>query len=256
MILLFGGTSDSVELAREMAQRGIRVTISTATEYGMDIALALGRPEIEVICSRLDANGMKKLARDIGADCIIDATHPFAVEVSKNAILCAGDMKLPYARYEREKTSDTEGAICFCSFEEAAGFLKDTKGNVLLAIGSNNMDIFAKSIEMERLYVRILPTSDAVLKCEGLGFSPRNIIGMQGPFSKDMNRLIIRESSIKYMVTKDSGKRGGTAEKIEAARMEGAQTIIIKRKDMEYPLVFESINDTVEFALGIGKIGE
>lgn len=256
MILLFGGTSDSVQMATELARIGKKLTISTATEYGRDIALALDSPEIDVICSRLDANGMKRLAADIGANCIIDATHPFAVEVSKNAMQCAYEMKIPYARYEREKTSDTEGAACFYSFEEAADFLKGTTGNILLAIGSNNMDVFAKKIEMERLYLRVLPTSKVLSKCERLGFSPKNIIGMQGPFSKEMNRIIIRENSIKYMVTKDSGKQGGTVEKIEAARMEGAHIVFIRRKDMDYPIVFGSISDTVEFALGIGKIGE
>ena len=52
---------------------------------------------------------------------------------------------------------------------------------------------------------------------------------MQGPFSTELNTAMFRQYHSRYVITKDSGKPGGFAEKQEAARMAGARLIVVGR---------------------------
>ena len=65
--------------------------------------------------------------------------------------------------------------------------------------------------------------------CEKAGLEHKNIIGMFGPFSTEMNEVLIKEFNIKYLVTKNSGSKGGFMEKIEAAANTGIKVILIDR---------------------------
>ena len=61
------------------------------------------------------------------------------------------------------------------------------------------------------------------------GKAARNIIAMQGPFSYALNCALIKQFSIRYLVTKDGGAVGGFAEKAQAAQDTGAQLIVVRR---------------------------
>ena len=62
-----------------------------------------------------------------------------------------------------------------------------------------------------------------------LGFSGKHLIAMQGPFSREMNLALLHQTEAKYFVTKESGKNGGFAEKLEAAEQAGAVLLVIGR---------------------------
>ena len=66
-----------------------------------------------------------------------------------------------------------------------------------------------------------------------LGFEGKNLIAMQGPFSKELNAAMLRQYDCRYLVTKDSGKAGGFEEKIQAATECGAIPVIIGRPVQE-----------------------
>ncbi|MBP5271853.1 MAG: precorrin-6A/cobalt-precorrin-6A reductase, partial [Clostridia bacterium] len=63
--------------------------------------------------------------------------------------------------------------------------------------------------------------------CEELSIPHRNIVAMQGPFSREMNEVLLREKDISFLVTKDGGPAGGFPEKAEAARATGAELLVI-----------------------------
>ena len=69
--------------------------------------------------------------------------------------------------------------------------------------------------------------------CRMLGFEGKNLIAMQGPFSKELNAAMLRQYDCRYLVTKDSGKAGGFEEKIQAATECGAIPVIIGRPVQE-----------------------
>ena len=108
--------------------------------------------------------------------------------------------------------------------------LSHTDGNVFLTTGSKDLDVFTHVPAYEkRLYVRVLPLRDSLERALFLGYAPGHIICMQGPFSTELNVAMFRQYKARFVVTKDSGKPGGFAEKQEAARMAGAQLIVVGR---------------------------
>ena len=159
----------------------------------------------------------------------IDATHPYALEVSKNIREACAETGVPYRRLLRGESA-AEGAVSFATCAEAAAYLAGTEGNILLAIGSKELAAFA-GLLLERLYPRVLPSHEALSACEALGVPHRNIIAMQGPFSQELNAALMRQKEIRFLVTKDGGAVGGFPEKAAAARETGARLILLRRPE-------------------------
>ena len=101
-------------------------------------------------------------------------------------------------------------------------------GNILLATGAKELAVFA-GLEPARLYPRVLPTPEGIAACEAANVPHRNIIAMQGPFSLALNKALITQFQIRYLVTKDGGAAGGFAEKVQAAADTGAQLVVLRR---------------------------
>ena len=77
-LLVFGGTSEGRNLAFALEQQNHDVTVSVATQYGADIMGDASR--VRIVYGRKDADGIKELIS--GMDAVIDATHPYAKEVT------------------------------------------------------------------------------------------------------------------------------------------------------------------------------
>ena len=122
----------------------------------------------------------------------------------------------------------TDGTPAACRQKNAAAFLAGCSGNVLLATGAKELAAFA-ALSPERLFPRVLPTREGIAACEAAGIPHKNIIAMQGPFSYALNCALIKQFSIRYLVTKDGGAVGGFAEKAQAAQDTGAQLIVVRR---------------------------
>lgn len=75
----------------------------------------------------------------------------------------------------------------------------------------------------------LLPVVDSILACQQAGIPTRNIIALHGPFSRDLNRAMLEQYQIRYLVTKDGGRAGGFEEKAAAAREAGAELVVIGR---------------------------
>ncbi len=116
------------------------------------------------------------------------------------------------------------------SAANAAEYLLETKGNILLTTGSKELRAYVE-IPRERLYVRVLPTHDSIAACEAAGIPHRNIIAMFGPFSQRMNEAMLEQYHISYLVTKEAGRNGGFEEKLQAAKRCGVKAIVIRRPE-------------------------
>ena len=79
------------------------------------------------------------------------------------------------------------------------------------------------------LMVRVLDHPQSLDACRRAGIRPEKVIAGRGPFSVDDNRRHIRACGAGVLVTKDSGAAGGTAEKLQAARAEGCDVVVIAR---------------------------
>lgn len=78
------------------------------------------------------------------------------------------------------------------------------------------------------MYARVLPLPGVIASCAELGFDAAHTIGMQGPFSMDMNVAMLQSFHAEWMVTKESGRNGGFEEKIEAAKKAGVRVVLIR----------------------------
>lgn len=238
MIMVFAGTSDGREILYKLEQYGLQLLAATATEYGG--SLISDSPNIKIYAKPLNDQQMKEVFLREEVHCIIDATHPYAINVSRNLIQVCEEMAIDYIRYERPTVMDKDVTI-FDNYDHMISYLRRTEGNILLTIGSNHLAPFTDMLDKERLYARVLPTPKVIEKSLNLGIKLKNLIALQGPFSKAFNKVMLKDYHIKYLVTKDSGKEGGTREKIEAAKEMGVEVFAIHRPKITYPLIFNDI---------------
>lgn len=222
--VVFSGTTEGRELSRQLAELGIGVTVSVATPLGQEEQGQM--PGVTVHCGRLLPEEMAALLKD--ADLCVDATHPYAVEATKNIRAAAEQAGVEYHRLLRPASPLPEGCLVFGSAKQAAEALAQREGNLLLATGAKELPQFG-AIPAERLYPRVLPTLESIAACEAAGIPHRNIIAMQGPFSFALNQAMMEQFHIRWLVTKDGGAAGGFEEKAAAAAAAGAQLVVIRR---------------------------
>lgn len=230
MILVFAGTKDGRELVVKLLAENKKTIVSVATLYGG--SLYETHPNLQVRAGKLDCEAMCKLVKEEHISKIVDITHPYAVNVTKNAVSCAQIMNIPYERIERKSEVSNivyEKMKIVENYEQARVYVEQVSGNVLFTIGSNNLPVFSNCINKKNMYVRVLPTEAVLKKCSDLGFATGNVIAMQGPFSYDMNKLIMMEKSIALLLTKDSGNVGGFYEKVQAAIDMNIEIVVIDR---------------------------
>ena len=113
---------------------------------------------------------------------------------------------------------------------QAAEFLNNQEGNILLTTGSKELSAF-QTIEKERLYVRVLPCHESLAACEEQGIPHRNILALQGPFGQKLNEAILEQYQIRWLVTKDGGMAGGFPQKLAAAQAMGVPVVLVKRPE-------------------------
>ena len=113
--VIFSGTSEGKTLCRQLSQAGLSAEVCVATEYGKEVMPELRG--ITVHTGRMTAPEMTEFL--CGAQVVIDATHPYAVEVSKNIRAACAQVSCRYIRLLRPKTQ-AEGAVHVPSAEAAA----------------------------------------------------------------------------------------------------------------------------------------
>ena len=195
-ILLYAGTTEGRKLASYLGRRGVRLHVCVATAYGE--SLLPEEKNITVTHDRMDSGQMGEFMRVFEPDYVIDATHPYAKEVTKNLKSACEVMQVPYLRLVRG-SEETKESICVENMDEAIKYLEKTEGNILVTTGSKELESYTRLTDYEsRVYARVLSIGQVAVNCEELGFSGRHLICMQGPFSTEMNRAMLKEYDIAY----------------------------------------------------------
>ncbi|MEB1806462.1 MAG: precorrin-6A reductase [Bacillaceae bacterium] len=247
MIYVIAGTSDARELAITLRDAAYNIIASVVTD---NAAISLREANIETVVGRLTAEEMTVFIEQRGIEMIVDASHPFAEEASKNAVEASRISGVPYIRYEREEYQGQTGKITHVSsYKEAALLAKEKKGTVMLTTGSKTLQIFTEhllNVNGVRLIARMLPRKDNMEKCEELGVEQKNIVAIQGPFSKELNIALFKQYNVTLMITKESGKVGSVDEKVEAAKELNIPIVMISRPKIDYGIVCRSYQDVLE----------
>lgn len=245
-ILLFGGTTEGRRLACDLVDRGWRVTVCVATDVG-----ARQYPEdlsgLDLHIGRLDFDEMTSLMGQ-GFSCVLDATHPYAVEVSRNVRSAAERVGLAYIRVIRPRV-DFSGCLVAQTVEEACREVPADGGCVLAATGNKEIaDYTVIEDYRKRVFARVLPDEASVESCRAIGLSDDHIITGTGPFSVADNESLMRAHDISYLITKESGQAGGFPEKLEAAHACGCTVIVVCRPQHEAGLLPEEALERIGYA--------
>ena len=237
-IIIFSGTTEGRILSDRLTKDCMPHIVSVASEYGKEMMDENAFAEIHV--GRMDANeiiGFLTEREFSEEDMVIDATHPFATEVTSNIKVAVESFGVSLIRVIREEEKELpKDAEKYLDITDCANSLDKTEGNILLTTGSKELGQYCKSVSTEtkkRTYVRVLPSIDSLKLCEMEGIESDHIIAMHGPFGKELNEAILRQYDIKHLVTKESGAAGGFAEKMSAAVSTGAALHVIERPYIE-----------------------
>lgn len=229
-LCVFAGTSEGRGLVKWLSTFDrLSLTACAATEYGGELLEEI--PNVTVSAKRLDEGQMEAFFREQQFDYVIDATHPYAPIVTENIRTACQKTDTRYLRLLRD-AGLPEDCVCVDSTQDAVEWLKNSRGNVLLTVGSKELGAY-KSLPGfgERYYPRVLPVADSIELCKQAGVPTGHIIAMQGPFSKELNEAILHTVDAQFLVTKQTGTKGGFWEKVEAARAVGARLLVIGRPD-------------------------
>ena len=246
MILVLGGTSDSIEICNLLNEKKVDYIVSVTTSYGEDLAKKCSN---KIILKKMTIEDMVDFINENSITKIIDATQPYAVEVSTNAIKASKITNIKYLRFEREsliKNVDYENKYIVNDINEACEVANKIGHNIFIGTGSKNLYIYKEKIKNKNLIPRVLPTSEVLISCEELGFNADNIIAMKGPFSVEMNESTYKQYNIDLVITKESGAAGGFLEKIQACENLNIPVIIIRRKEMNYPNTIGKIQNLID----------
>lgn len=256
--LVAAGTTEAYEVIEALLKRGFQVYATAATPMGremLDDLMDLNSVEnhtfsddrkdgraynrygsLTVEVGRKDEAAFIETLKKTKAKFCVDATHPFAVEVTKTIKSAAQKGNIPYFRYLRPQkihyeTGDSIQIIDAADAADAARRLGLMPGRFLLTTGANTIDVYMNAITdfNERGYVRVLDTEMSRERCAAYGVPDSHVIAANPPFSMKDTLKLLRDLDIQILVSKDSGKNGGLEEKLEAARLSGIPVILIRR---------------------------
>jgi len=242
-VFLMGGTKDSINIIKFLKENynSSYILTTTTTDYGGKLAKEAGSDN--VIDKPLSKSEMLNLLRNYfdenSFDVFIDATHPYAANATSTAIGASKIVNVPYIRFERPQLdySKYENIYSVDSFEKAGGLIASSfKGkNILHLAGVNTIEKILKSnqIDKKNFFTRILPVKSSIEKCNSFGISGEHIIAMQGIFSKEFNKELMKEFNIQVIITKESGAIGGVISKIVAAHELGIDIILVNRPKID-----------------------
>lgn len=249
MILVIGGTSEGRAIAREIKCRGAEVLVSAATGYGSGLAAGEG---VRVVQGRLNQEGLRDILVAGSIKVVVDASHPFAVEISRNASRACDMTGSRYIRFARPGGEIPESPLVVMAedYNDAAKRACDVGKTLFLATGSKTAGIFLEMAREKgrRAVIRVIPDPEVIRILLEMGFSPADVVAMQGPFSEELNAAVLRHYLADVVVTKESGRAGGQDEKISAALKLGIPVIVVKRPP-EPPGAVWSVEEAVELAL-------
>jgi precorrin-6A/cobalt-precorrin-6A reductase len=223
-ILILGGTGDAAELAAKLSLvNGVEVITSLAGRTR--------QPSIPIGIVRVGgfggADGLVAYLREHQIDGLVDATHPFAAQISWNAAVAAKAANIPHLMLVRPAWDKVAGDdwIEVETIAAAAHAIPDRATRIFLTIGRQELAFFAK-LTNRWFLMRMIdsPTADAVVP-------PGEVLCDRGPFSLDNERNLILHYNIDALVSKNSGG-AATYAKIKAARELSIPVVMVQRPTM------------------------
>jgi precorrin-6A/cobalt-precorrin-6A reductase len=234
--LILGGTSDANRLADAIARARIDAVYSYAGRTQSPIAqsLPIRTGGFGGVSGLIEFIKVERITH------VIDATHPFAAEMSRHAIAACAALELPLIALERAPWTRVEGDrwIEVDNIDAAVDALPEVRTRVFLAIGRQHLAPFAAKPQ-HAYTLRFVDPLDGPLP-----LAETEIIVSRGPFTVEGDLELMRTRNIAWVVARNSGGEGARA-KIDAARELGLPVVMIARPALpERPRV-ESVEEVL-----------
>ncbi|MEV7215342.1 cobalt-precorrin-6A reductase [Kitasatospora cineracea] len=219
-VLILGGTSEARRLADVLAaDPALRVTSSLAGRVAQP-RLPAGEVRIGGFGGPA---GLAAWLRAHAVDALLDATHPFAERISRNAALAAADTGTPLLALRRPSWTARDGDRWHPvpSLAAAADALPALGTRVFLTTGRQGIGAFAHLDGLVFLARSVEPPVPPMP-------AATEVLLERGPFTLDGELALLRAHRIEVLVTKDSGS-AATAPKLTAARELGLPVVVVER---------------------------
>ncbi|MFO6421597.1 cobalt-precorrin-6A reductase [Hylemonella sp. W303a] len=242
-VLLLGGTTEASLLAQALAVARVDAVFSYAgrTETPMKQPLPTRVGGFGGVAGLID------YLRRAGITHVIDATHPFAAQMSGNAVRACTDLALPLLALERPAWQAQPGDRWHhvSDLARAVAALPIEPARVFLAIGRQHLQPFLDVGQHWYLLRLVDPGFDVP--------SERGAVVLdRGPYTLAQDLALLERHGITHVVAKNSGGQGAQA-KLDAARLRGCPVILIDRPVIASRPVAASVAQALQW-LGVSDV--
>ena len=220
-VLVLGGTTEASELTRLLAA-------DPRFEATVSLAGRTAKPRTQPVRTRIGgfggADGLVAWLKQDATQAVVDATHPYADQISSNAVAACARLAIPLASIVRPAWEPRAGDkwLAVASAEAAADALGSEPRRVFLSLGRLELGAFARRPHHHYIARTIDPPGDVALPPD------IQMLFGRGPFDRDAETTLLERENIDMLVSKNSGG-AATYGKIEAARLLGIPVVMIAR---------------------------
>ena len=245
-VLLLGGTTEASRLARALAGAGIDSVFSYAGRTA--------EPTAQPLPTRVGGfGGVAGLAAYLVGDRVthvIDATHPFAAGMSRNAVAACAQTHTPLLGFERPAWAPRPGDRWHTVPDIATGVaaLPDAPTRIFLAIGRQHLAAFTAKPQ-HRYLVRLVDADAAPLL-----LPHTDVVVARGPFTLSGDLALLAAHQITTIVAKNSGGDGARA-KLDAARARHLPVILIDRPRLPERTTVNSVEAALHWLSHCARLG-
>jgi precorrin-6A/cobalt-precorrin-6A reductase len=239
-LLILGGTGDAQQLAAATQQISGLIVISSLAGRTQQPILPIGQVRTGGFGGE---QGLIDYLRDHEIDLLIDATHPFARQISGNAAAAMAVLELPLLILERSawQQHPSDRWLEVANHQAAAELLPQLGQRIFLTIGRQELGFYAHLQDLWFLMRSIDPPD--------LATPPGEMLLAKGPFDLNSERELLLKYQIQAIVSKNSGGKA-TYAKILAARELGLPVVMIQRPISPAGERVDNVKQAIEWLQG------
>lgn len=228
-ILLLGGVTEALAMARQLGPRHVYSLAGIGrVPQGLQCQVRVG--------GYGGVEGLTRYLREAGITLLIDATHPYAAQISRNAANAARNAGIPCWALRRPAWQAQAGDD-WREVEDWAGLIEALKPfrRPLFTLGREPLQHLDEIPPEQFWTLRALEACPGNERCE--------VIGARGPFHIEDERALFQRRHIDVLISKNSGSVA-TEPKLEVARELGVPVLVLKRPTLpEVDRTFDSLAD-------------
>jgi precorrin-6A/cobalt-precorrin-6A reductase len=229
--LILGASPSAMDAASELHSQAEDFYICASTEYGYALYREKFGPR--AVHGKCTEASLRQFIQTHGIYRVIDCLRPYDEEAASFVRKTCMEAGVEYVQRTKETRMldeiNYERLMAVPSLGEAAKRIVELDlKKPLLTTGSKELG-FVSGLGGREVFVRVSPFENSIASCVSAGIKTQNIMALQGPFSSELNRALIRHYGIDCLVTKEGGREGGFHEKVTAAIDCGIYIIVVKQ---------------------------